>query len=465
MAYPYTALTFAAAKQQLANRLDDPSKVFWSDAELGVYLIESLQTWQAYSATWKDRVEATLPLPHAVGQAFYDLKDVATDLCDRLVTDRDLITALCYELLEPPVDWTATPAVWAGTEMFTLDDLTNAIQRRRDQFLLETGTVLGVRTVPVPPAPIGRVSLPEAVADVRRAAWVTPEGVVTVLWRSDIGAFNSFAFGWSTNPETPAAYSQVTSLPVQLQLSPVPSDIGTLSMLTVDSGAVLAPQTAPTVLNVPQDFAWVVKFGALADLLSREGQGRDVDRATYCQSRWTDGLRLARLSSTVLNGELNGVPMPSPLPSVFSMDVFDPTWQSRTPGVPSDLALAGMNIVAVSPIPNGSGPYSMVLDVVRNMPVPYWDVDIIQVGAEFLDVVFDYAQHLAAFKEGGAEFQATVPQYQRLVEAAQLQNERLRNWTFLGGSLGDASKAEGRMRPMRDQPEPAAVAMVGSEGA
>ena len=49
----YNYISFAAAKAQLAARLYDAGEVFWTDTEIGLYLIEALRTWQALTAFWR----------------------------------------------------------------------------------------------------------------------------------------------------------------------------------------------------------------------------------------------------------------------------------------------------------------------------------------------------------------------------------------------------------------------------
>ena len=50
-AAPYSYISFSQLKQQLANRLYDPTKTFWADAELGVYAVGALRTWNALTGT------------------------------------------------------------------------------------------------------------------------------------------------------------------------------------------------------------------------------------------------------------------------------------------------------------------------------------------------------------------------------------------------------------------------------
>jgi hypothetical protein len=49
----------------------------------------------------------------------------------------------------------------------------------------------------------------------------------------------------------------------------------------------------------------------------------------------------------------------------------------------------------------------------------------VQVSRDVFDVILDYAQHLAAFKQGGADFISTIPLYQNFMRAAEMQNKRI----------------------------------------
>lgn len=89
----------------------------------------------------------------------------------------------------------------------------------------------------------------------------------------------------------------------------------------------------------------------------------------------------------------------------------------------------------------------MTFDVVRNAPLPLMDVDFVDVARELLDVILDYAQHLASFKMGGAEFAATQGHYERLIRLASQQNERLKANAGNFDILAEKSQKEDKQRP------------------
>ena len=65
----YTHTTFGQLQAEVSNRLDDPTNIFWSQAEVQAYILEALRTWQAFSHFWRDR-KTFNTLPNTI---FYDL--------------------------------------------------------------------------------------------------------------------------------------------------------------------------------------------------------------------------------------------------------------------------------------------------------------------------------------------------------------------------------------------------------
>ncbi len=418
---PYTHTTFGQLKAALAARLQDPANVFWLDAELGVYIIEALRTWNAMAAWYRDRMvfNTTSALP------FYDLSSVPGTLIPYSVTDRDLFQTIEYHLLEP-----VTNGTWSGSEQFNAADVTGALQRRRDQFLLETGCRINHSTQTGGQTPTGRVDLADIVIDVRRLVYLDANGAYTKLWPDDEYIMNAFASGWSVNPGPPSVFSVIATPPVRIQIAPIPNISGTLDLLTIDSGAALDP-TVGVAMGVPDDFTWAIKFGALLDLLTKDGPPSDPIRASYCQKRWDEGLMLAKLTTSVLFAAIDGTPVH--VESAFDLDTNRPGWQGNTITTPSIAALAGMNMLVLADTPD-SAPHAVTLDVLRNMVVPAVNSDQILVGREELDAILDYSEHLAAFKMSGAEFAATMPAYGRMVNLAMGQNAR---WRAFAKAAGD----------------------------
>jgi hypothetical protein len=358
------------------------------------------------------------------------------------LTDRDLINLIQYNLVEGVISvWAGG---WIGTDQFTLDDVTLAIQRRRDQFLLETGLVQS-RSLIAGPAPngSGRVVLNDSIIDVRRVAWKDAStNIFTTLFSNDEYLANSLIRTWSANPATPKVYSTILQPHVGLQTIPPNNTVGSLELVSVNAGSAFTPNASATLLGVPDDFAWVVRFGALADLLNKDGQARDGSRVEYCEQRWQEGVQLAQMFPSVQLHQINGVDS-FPV-SLFDLDTLRASWQNQS-GLPTNLGVAGRNLIALTPTPDAV--YSVTLDILRNAPV----TSPLEIGREEYEVILGYAEHLARFKEGADDIQETTPLYKNLMMLASEHNDRLRAQAKEFPSLQEPAKREERQRPRREE--------------
>lgn len=411
----YSYETFAQLKAQLAARLHDTSKVFWTDTELAAILQETFRTFSLLTWHWREQgTFNTIP-----GTEMYD---IATELSSRLghtLTDRNLINDIQYHFQEDPTaDWAAG---WAGTAMFSMDDVAHCLQKRRNKFLADTGCYI-TRTVADSGGPIGgRIVLADNIIDVRRVARDN-SGVMTNLWRVNEEELTAFDTSWAAPAaQDPTEYSVMATPPLTVQLSPAPLAAATLDMLTVSAGSDFTPAVAATVVGVPDDMAWIVKWGAMADLLLKDGPARDPERAKYCEERYQHGVALARLATPIVQARIGSLPLT--VCALAELDAYSPGWQSHTAALPTTLATAGMNYIALDPPPNVG--VAVYLDVVQNAPVPSDDADLVQIGREMVSTILDYAVHLAMFKVGGGEWQATTQLMEQFLLMCGNYNKRM----------------------------------------
>jgi hypothetical protein len=445
---PYTQITLADLEAALFQRLGD--QVFYSNTgsfpECKLYINEALRVWNSLANFWRDRVV----IQTTANQSFYKITDPAVvtnppNLLVPTLTDSDLVAEIMYHLLESqplqpdPIDTTT----WRGTDMFTLPWVLGALTRRRDQFLHETAITLNNTLVSGVVSSEGRMNLPETMLDVRRVSWVDYAAGHNHLWRMDEWEAQAQLPTWAYNPEAPpTGFSLILTPPVRIQLVPPPALGGRLDMLSSNSGTAL---TGGVLLGIPDDWAWAIKWGALADLLSNEGQGKDPDRAAYCEERFQQALAVARHDPDVLWAQVNGRPVT--LMALQDLDSGYPTWQDET-GTPAYLAVE-RDMVAVYPVPDGV--YSVTLDVLRPAPIPVLSTDVVQFGPEILDTIIAYAQHIAAFKEGGAEFASTKLQFNDLLRLAADYNSKLSALAVFRDVLEDRSTRDEDRTPRRAQ--------------
>jgi hypothetical protein len=408
---PTTALyentTFDELCDKLAERLGDA--VWWTHEELCMYIVEALRTWNFLTQYHKERFTFST----IGGQAFYDITGAVPSLRGYSVVDTDLIKLLQYHLLEP-----ATGTSWTGTEQFTYSQLLDSINRRANALLVETGAVLTAELLDAVSPPIRRMILSENTIDLRRAAWKSVTGSYRTLRRRDTAARRSYDVQSSFNPGTPVAYSQANLPQLSIELSPPSGDVGQLHVIITKAITELTGNGAS--IHLPDDFIPILKWGVLADLLSIAGS-QDAIRTNYCEQQWQQGLLVADMNPSIIAAEVNGQAVPPT--SLAGLDSFRANWQNES-GRPKSVAAAGLDLIAIFPVPDGV--YSITLDVVRKAVVPVNPTDFIQIGPEYIDDIIDYCIHLATFKQGGDEWQATNMQLGNFLEAAMMYNRRLK---------------------------------------
>ncbi len=120
------------------------------------------------------------------------------------------------------------------------------------------------------------------------------------------------------------------------------------------------------------------------------------------------------------------------------------TWQNIL-GTPTDIAIEGTNLVWLYPVPNDV--LSLTFDVVRRTPIPLNDNDLVQIGREQLDMLIDYAEHLALFKVGGAEWMVTQRQADNFLQQSISYNRRISAAARYVITAKDQSQREQSVRP------------------
>lgn len=412
----YGYVSWVQAQSMLASRLYDPQMVKWTPTELGLYLQEALRTWNALTAYWR----ADFPFSTVAGQQWYDITQLPGTLRPFTVTDNQLLQMIEYHLQEPTTG--NYPLVWDGSNQFGVEDILNALTRRQDETLGLSGCTLTRELINAPIG--GRVLLDDSTVDVVRVAWfpVPAQGYPNKpLRQTDVWAKRSFNPGWTTAPEKPpTSWIQSSQPPLSFDVDSVPPVNGQYELLAVNSGGAFGT-TVPTTLSVPDDWSWVVKWGALLDLLGEESNAKDSLRAQYVEKRYKDGLALLALAPAMLEVRWNNLPLG--VSDVRGADNFNSQWQNYA-GSPRSAYTAGLNLVALYPTPDTPipGSYGMTLSVVQNAPTLTANI---QINREDLDTVIDYAQHLAMFKIGGGEFEATIPLFQKFMSRAALVSAKL----------------------------------------
>lgn len=410
----FSWLTYIVARQQLASRLADSGNVFWTDQENGIYIQKALRMYNCLTFTWKtDFLYNSTNLWNSLGS-------LAGSPRLRTLTLENALTDLEYMLLEPP-----TGSDWTGTTQFTVSDLAQALQRRRDEMIqvsncnqsLMTGIALTPNT--------RYTYLPDTVIDVERVRYIpqaTPSNInppPNTLFRDDIVAQEFYEAGfWQIPGGTPTIFGLTSEPPLTWVVDIPPNLPGTYEAVVSQSGAPFAPPT-PALLGIPDDFIWALEWGALADLLGRESEATDRQRSAFCLRRYQDGLNLLLKTPWLMLAKVNGQAVS--VDAIAAMDRYSAEWDSNPTGFGPVVVAGGVDFVA-APVGSGIG-----VTVLGNAPVPVADGDFVQVSRSNWDTVLDLAQMFACFKMGGDEFQQALELEARAIQACSAENSRLKS--------------------------------------
>jgi len=137
--------------------------------------------------------------------------------------------------------------------------------------------------------------------------------------------------------------------------------------------------------------------------------------------RYERGMKAMMALPWLLDATINGLPVDTP--SFKAMDAFAQNWEQTWPVGDPQIVVGGMDFIALAPfVLTGGVAVSSVLKVVGNAPVS--QSASVQLSREGIDAVLAYAQHIASFKMGGADFLATMPLLKQFEDYCAMQNRR-----------------------------------------
>jgi hypothetical protein len=404
----YTQYTQATFTADLAQMLSDPTHVYWAQDELNRVLNEALLLWGALTSYWTTRST----FPTAAGVPFYDLNAQFPNLRARKYTFDDLTKEIQYHLYEPANGVTGT----GMTDQFTIGQITSALARRRNEFVIDSRIPLTFTTIPAPAPPANQVTLSQSVALIARAAWIeAASGIVTPLRRTDSYAAQSYSPYWNLNPAKPYGYSQVEAMPGTMVLIPPPINAGSIHLTYAQT--LQLSIAGGTSFQVPDELVMALKYGALNDILCTNAQGFDPIRAKYCEERYDSLIELAALHRSIIQVRLGNALLP--LDTLISLDAHKPFWQTGT-GTPQ-IAVCAYDILAFHKVPGSA--YTITCDLVQSAPLPQLPNDFIQLGPEEIPYIFDYCRHVLQLKLGGVEFVQSMPLYDNFQKGAQQRSK------------------------------------------
>lgn len=117
-------------------------------------------------------------------------------------------------------------------------------------------------------------------------------GEIIILPRVDPFTQDNGSPGWETDEGVPSSIIEEPRRPLSFQLSPTPNVDGSVEGIYVRDPDPIGDACVP--LPIPNFLTWIIKYGVMADMLNKEGEANDPQRAGYCESRWKEGIQLTR---------------------------------------------------------------------------------------------------------------------------------------------------------------------------
>jgi hypothetical protein len=448
---PYSFITFLQARQMLAQRLYDAGMQYQPDDELGVWIVEALRTFNALANFTRD----DFVFETVAKQTWYDITSDPMRAFN--IKDEYWLIEILFHLLEPlnAPGKEVYPLTWAGSSQFTLSDVLNALQQSIQRTLADTGCTLYVSRVPAMP---GRTFLNDSVLGLNRVCWMPGELTgyrLNCLLPSDLWATQSFAANFPERPPgTPKIYRRSTEPPISFDTYPEPAVVGEYEVLTVNAGATISLD-GPSIMPIPDDWYWVTKYMALAQLFARESLAKDALRQDYCEKRWKQGVAFMQSAAAVMGARVNNVP--ASVDAIRNGDFYEANWQGKPQGKPRRVYYAGLNLFGLSPTPDDV--YAVTVTTVRNMfddLANFTDATFLQIGRDDIDPVLGLAQHIAMLKLGGAEFTATFPLLANFLRHCALYNSKLKAMSPWIEWL-NRTQEEIRVNPLYNEPTPVTI--------
>jgi hypothetical protein len=252
----------------------------------------------------------------------------------------------------------------------------------------------------------------------------TVSGVINFYTPNDLYRDDTVALEWYESPlyqlpsGTPQTFQLSSEPPLSFDVDITPNQPGVYEALVSQSGTPFAPP-ASTLLGIPDDWAFVLEYGALADLLGRESEATDRERAAYCLKRYQDYLTVITKTPWIMLGSVNGVACS--VDALEDTDQYSVGWDLDPSNFGPVIVTAGVDTFA-SPVGSSIG-----ITCLGNAPLLDSSGTYLQVSRDQWDTVLDLAQSLASFKLGGAEWKAALELEARAIKFAAAENSRLKS--------------------------------------
>lgn len=200
------------------------------------------------------------------------------------VTDADQLAEIVWRLVEDP---TLASGLW------TLTEIAGLFNQRQNRFNRDTYLMLA--QIPIAATNgVASYDLPDDWIATQRVTWKSAGGTaISPIDRGD--RFSAAALG-TVGTTRPILYDDHDAGSRTIELFSTPLVDGTIGLTYASIMEILNFNPAnPDIFDIPDDFVPYVMYGVLEDLLSKDGRGRDLQRAAYCRARYEEGVAMAAI--------------------------------------------------------------------------------------------------------------------------------------------------------------------------
>lgn len=206
------------------------------------------------------------------------------------ITDQTVLSEIQRLLLEGVGDSGAT---WPSGQ-WTQAEVLWHLNRRQDRLLAETG-ITWTRLETNITVNQANQAAPADWAVTLFIALKTSAGVYQELPKMDALELDLISSTWpGASSASPRGWYEVDGDTLTTYVAPIPTDAGSaLERYYVALGATLT--AGGVAFTVPDELVPAVKWGTLADLLSKVGPTQNLTLAAACEGRWDEGFAMATL--------------------------------------------------------------------------------------------------------------------------------------------------------------------------
>ena len=196
-----------------------------------------------------------------------------------------------YSMIEPPDGGQTWPS-----GLWDVIEVSGYLTQRQNRFLKDTHLQVGIADIP---GQVGnsRYDLPTDWIATVRVVWVPDAGSIRPLGRADMFQADHGYPTWGYIDGTPSLYTDADVPTLTLQIAPAPNAPGKFQIMYVPMAPAL--DGSGDCLTIQPEFHAALKYGVMADMLTKTSQANDPSRAQYCEDRFQLGMEIAEM---LLNG-------------------------------------------------------------------------------------------------------------------------------------------------------------------